>query len=618
MKNKYLFAITYLFLFSFGMPLLAQDSTEHKRCSSQEVHQYLMSTDSVYRKNRQEIEEAILHFSQSAQARLSGQGVITIPVVFHIIRSPTGAYDVSDALIQTQIKQLNDDFRRTNTDRVNTGAGFKDRSADCEIQFRLATRDPNGLPTTGITRLNDTLKAGTTTDISGRIMPVTIWDRNRYLNIWTAKLQGGLLGYAPFPGGSAASDGIVVSYSTIGSLLNTPALLPYNKGRTATHEIGHWLGIFHIWGDDGGSCSGSDLVADTPNQGAENNVTPTYPLLDGCSPTAPGVMFMNYMDYVNDQTMNAFTNGQKTRMMAALNSTRSSLLTSDGCLPFTPDFALNANIGTQDAAQGNSLLYTINTTALNGYSGTVNLSTQDLPANCTATFSTNSVTAGSSSTLTLSVGGGVAPGFYNLNVNASGKLLPLTFRVTSVVISVELSQFEAKIQDKAVELAWTTESEINNLGFEIQKSDDYGVKNAPFFAKIGFVHGSDNQQIQNNYQFYDTDVKAGTTYYYRLKQMDKDGKITYSKIVSASFGSNEDILLSPNPAKSFLDLTFLGKSKNDAKIEIISINGQRMAYQVWERDKPLLRLDLSSLPSGLYFLKCQIGERFIVKKVVLE
>jgi hypothetical protein len=124
-------------------------------------------------------------------------------------------------------------------------------------------------------------------------------DRDRYLNLWTCNLGSNLLGYATFPGGNASIDGVVIGYQYFGSVgFVSP---PFNKGRTATHEIGHWLWLYHIWGDDNGSCGGSDLVADTPNQGAEFYGCPAYPNLDNCSPNPPGVMSMNYMDYTDDR-----------------------------------------------------------------------------------------------------------------------------------------------------------------------------------------------------------------------------------------------------------------------------------------------------------------------------
>jgi hypothetical protein len=157
------------------------------------------------------------------------------------------------------------------------------------------------------------------------------WDRNKYLNVWVCDLGSSLLGYAQFPGGAAATDGVVLHYRYTGK---TGALAPYNKGRTATHEIGHWLGMRHIWGDDGSSCSGSDFCNDTPNQAGENYgcFTAGSVQTDGCTGTSPGVMWSNYMDYTDDACMYFFTANQKTRMWAVLNGSRLALQTSTGCV----------------------------------------------------------------------------------------------------------------------------------------------------------------------------------------------------------------------------------------------------------------------------------------------
>ena len=143
------------------------------------------------------------------------------------------------------------------------------------------------------------------------------------LNIWVCNLGQGLLGYAQFPGGNPSTDGVVILYSAFGSknIFKTGRYsTPYDLGRTATHEVGHWLNLRHIWGDDGGACSGSDLVDDTPNQGDENYGVPSFPTVS-CSNGPNGDMFMNYMDYTDDRGMYMFTALQKSRMEALFTST---------------------------------------------------------------------------------------------------------------------------------------------------------------------------------------------------------------------------------------------------------------------------------------------------------
>ncbi|MEM7041014.1 MAG: zinc metalloprotease, partial [Bacteroidota bacterium] len=221
-----------------------------------------------------------------------------------------------------------EDFRRNNADRQNTPSAFTGVAADSEIEFCLATTDPNGNPTNGITRTftnstsfsaNDAMKFQSS---GGK----DAWPTGQYLNMWVCNLGGGLLGYAQFPGsGSASTDGVVVGYNYFG---NTGAVsAPFNKGRTTTHEVGHWLNLRHIWGD--ANC-GNDFVSDTPTQQSDNSGCPNHPL-PSCGNS--GDMFMNYMDYTNDACMNLFTEGQKDRMRAVVGpgGFRSSLLSSLGC-----------------------------------------------------------------------------------------------------------------------------------------------------------------------------------------------------------------------------------------------------------------------------------------------
>ena len=257
-----------------------------------------------------------------------GQGIITIPVVVHVVWN-TNQENISDTQIESQIEILNADFRRTNIDKINTPSVWGSIAADCEIAFCLAQTDPNGNITTGITRTqtnetsfsmnNDPVKHTSSGGINA-------WPNNDYLNIWVCDLSGGVLGYAIPPSNSIGStDGVVVGYKYFGN----SNYAPYNKGRTATHEVGHWLNLDHIWGAGAGNC-GNDHVVDTPKQETENYSCPAFPLHPNACVTnnANGDMFMNYMDYTNDACMNLFTNGQKNRMLAAINLYRSNMVTN--------------------------------------------------------------------------------------------------------------------------------------------------------------------------------------------------------------------------------------------------------------------------------------------------
>jgi hypothetical protein len=251
--------------------------------------------------------------------------VIRIPVVVHVVYN-TSSQNVSDEQVKSQIDALNRDFRRQNADSVNTPARFKSLAADVPVEFVLATADPEGRPTNGIVRRQTNVTYWNSDD---KIKSTAqggddAWDSHSYLNLWVGNLRS-LLGYSSVLGCDPAKDGIVINITAFGTINAGGA---YNMGRTVVHEVGHWLGLRHIWGD---TYCGDDLVDDTPKQG---NFTAGCPntFRSSCSNGTLGDMYMNYMDYTNDACMNLFTQGQKQRMMSmfAPGGPRQNLLQSKG------------------------------------------------------------------------------------------------------------------------------------------------------------------------------------------------------------------------------------------------------------------------------------------------
>ena len=247
---------------------------------------------------------------------------MSIPVVVHVVYR-RDAENISDAQVKSQIAVLNKDFRATNTDKSGVPPVWKSLISDTNIQFALATRDPQGKATTGITRTKTT-RASFPADNSVKKSSAggkTAWPAKRYLNMWVCNLGDGLLGYAQFPAGPPATDGVVILHSAFGTRGSVKP--PFNLGRTATHEVGHWLNLRHIWADTLG-CGGLDFVADTPNAAGPNFGKPAFPTIT-CNNGPNGDMFMNYMDYVDDGAMFMFTNGQSARMNACLIGPRAGL-----------------------------------------------------------------------------------------------------------------------------------------------------------------------------------------------------------------------------------------------------------------------------------------------------
>jgi Pregnancy-associated plasma protein-A/Secretion system C-terminal sorting domain len=299
---------------AFVPPAHRTCATMDKMVESLQEHPELVSTFNNY-----EYQMAQLLANPSINKT---QGIITVPVVIHVVyRQAAG--NISDAQIQSQIVALNADYRRQNADASSTPANFLPAAADCGIEFCLASTDPQGNPTSGVTRVSTTTSNIGSTNTYYTVDPA--WDRNKYLNIWVCEIGGGTLGFAYLPGTAPASyDGVVIDYRYFGT--TGTAQYPFNKGRTATHEVGHWFNLRHIWGDNP-DCGVDDLIGDTPIQGNENYNCPTNAI--SCS--NGGDMSMNYMDYTDDRCMNIFTQGQSARMNAALNGPRASLQSSNGC-----------------------------------------------------------------------------------------------------------------------------------------------------------------------------------------------------------------------------------------------------------------------------------------------
>lgn len=295
---------------------------KRRQCGTMVLHEKLSERYPSYRRNQARIEEGIRRSIMSGAAERLLRKLITIPVVVHVVWKKQ-AENISDAQIKSQIDVLNKDFKATNPDKSKVPPVWSGLVSDANLNFALAKKDPKGKTTSGITRTQTTRDSfGTGNDVKkaskGGAAP---WPADKYLNLWVCNLSDNLLGYAQFPGGPAATDGVVILFSAFGT--SGAAAPPFNLGRTATHEIGHWLNLRHIWGDRN-DCGGTDFVTDTPNQQLPNTGKPTFPHLT-CNNGPNGDMFMNYMDYVDDDTMFMFTPGQVVRMNATLVGPRKKI-----------------------------------------------------------------------------------------------------------------------------------------------------------------------------------------------------------------------------------------------------------------------------------------------------
>jgi len=295
-------------------------------CISHEMMLEQLKTNPEFAANMAKLEQETKAFEyQTEYNPKSKSATKIIPVVFHVIHQ-YGSENISRAQCLDQLRVLNEDFRRKNADTTNTPAPFKPLGADVSIEFRIAKKDPNGNCTDGVNRVYSPL----TFSARDNVKSLIYWPSNKYLNVWVVGYitsssstgTGYVVGFAQFPGGSASTDGIVVRHDFLGNIGTASG----ERGRTSTHEVGHWLNLRHIWGD---ATCGNDQVSDTPTHYEANQSNcPTFPRITTCG-NAPnyngpnGEMFTNYMDYTSASCQNMFSIGQGTRMNAALSSTTS-------------------------------------------------------------------------------------------------------------------------------------------------------------------------------------------------------------------------------------------------------------------------------------------------------
>jgi pregnancy-associated plasma protein-A len=278
----------------------SQESTSEvskRGCASHDVLQEQLRANPELAIKMNEIES----FTEKAirEGRLVN-GKIEIPVVVNVLYR-TAAQNISLAQIQSQIDVLNKDFNATNSDFNQVPALFSGVKANVGITFVLQNVVRKSTNTTSW-GTNDAMKKA-----PKGIAPTT---PTTVLNLWCCNMGGGILGYAQFPGGPSSTDGVVIDDNAFGT--TGTAAYPFNLGRTATHEVGHWMNLRHIWGD---ATCGNDQVADTPLHNTANYGAPAYPHYSTCSGN-PVEMTMNYMDYTDDRAMYMFSEGQKTRMSA--------------------------------------------------------------------------------------------------------------------------------------------------------------------------------------------------------------------------------------------------------------------------------------------------------------
>ena len=460
--------LTIATVFCCSLALFSQ-APPQRNCGTLQHHEYLKQTRPNYEADLNQYNQVIEQYLAEKAAGLSvgktAVTTITVPVVVHIVYRTAGE-NISNAQASSQVTVLNNDFAKLNLDASKvTQPTFSTVASGAQIRFCLAQRDPNGNPTTGIVHYSTTVTSFGTNDAvkSSATGGADAWDVTKYVNIWVCNMGASLLGYGEFPTGSLSNTwGLVLHYKYTGS--GGSAIAPYNLGRTGTHEFGHCFNLYHIWGDDGTACTGSDLCSDTPNQSDEHYGCYAQGSIqtDACSPSSPGVMWMNYMDYTDDACMYMFTAQQCARMEAVVNTAPWNILGSSmGCTPiYSLDASMSSIINPLNGSStcNNSIspkvrLTNMGTTALT--SAVVNykmdaLATQTLNWTGSLAFNTSTV-------LTLSTFSGLSNAAHTFSVwvtspnggtdlNSANNSLSSTFTVVSAPAAAALpftERFEA-------------------------------------------------------------------------------------------------------------------------------------------------------------------------------
>jgi hypothetical protein len=625
-----------------------------RNCASQEVLEEQIKVDPTRLQKMEEIERQIQEYARNNPDGGSRM-VITIPVVFHVIWN-TASQNISDAQVMSQLTTLNQDFRALNADISGlNGTVFSGLGADIEINFCLATQDPSGAATTGITRtFTNTTSFGTNdamkfTASGGR----DAWNTARYLNIWVCQLTGGLLGYAQFPGGPASTDGIVCLNTATGN--TGTAAAPYNKGRTATHEIGHWLNLIHIWGD---ATCGNDLVGDTPVHNTANFGCPTYPHLSTCSGT-PTEMTMNYMDYTDDPCMYMFSPGQKTRMRAIVDAggPRALLATSTGCSGSNPPPPPSTCAAPSSVSTGTTTMTSIpvSWSAVTGattYTVEYKISIESnwtIATTTAATTNYNIINLATNTLYNIRVKGNCTSSTYSNVVNAmtiigndpsNGSCTdvyePNSPRLSAkpILLNVDV---RAKISSPADKdfYKFNNTSAARNVNVTLNENPaDYDLK---LYRTSTLVDASENGGTTSESCTYNNNTTPATYYAevygyngsydpnncYKLRAtissapLRGDGSDILEEAVIDLTPIQDEFLIFPNPATSEVSIILPFKENKQGILQITDITGRIIHKEVitGSADQNVFNLDISKFETGMYITTFKIGADIYTQKL---
>jgi len=548
--------------------------------------------------------QATMAISQAQQK--SNAVVYTLPVVVHVVYK-NSTENISDIQIQSQLDILNLDYRKMNAGVGQVPELFANLTADAEIEFCLASVDPNGNSTTGITRTQTNVNSFSATSDnvkSGASGGKSPWDTNRYLNIWICQITDGVLGYGTPPGTPASRDGVVIGYTYFGD--TGTATFPYNEGRTGTHEIGHYLGLRHIWGD--GNCGVDDGINDTPLQEAQYGGCPNFGSTSTISCGSQD-MFMNYMDYTNDACMFMFTQNQVGLMRYVIENYRSTLIQSSavacdptggaGCRDLE-DGSLTMGFEDGENFDGWSVLNN------NGDDKQWNISEGADPewgprtgSKCMAyTWSYTAAADDWFFTPCFSVESArdYELHFWYATGNDPGLTFPEKLRVV-VSSSPDLSNILGTADFGAIEQPYNPDTANNNYENVVITLPDYG--NTDIY--IGFQCYSDADQ-------------------YALLIDDINIIDIIPPVSTQNTIASEAFQIYPNPVSDQLVVDFnFDKTIENLQVNLVDLTGKIIHTTTLENYATgNLQLDVNQYPSGVYFLQVQADRQMITEKIVIR
>ena len=640
----------------------------HIRCASTEYDQYLREqnpkTESIALFEKW-IDKKIKEQKSLQEVASQSGGIIYIPVVVHVIHNGD-AYgineNITDEQVQSQITVMNQDYRKlTGTPGYNTNAV----GADTQVEFVLAKVDPNGNPTNGINRVNLCQASWSTAAINSTVKPTTIWDPMQYMNMWSINFTDtSLLGYAQFPesslGGMATTaqnpntDGVVANYTTFGSsdLASGSFAPPYDKGRTMTHEVGHFLGLRHIWGDNStcpatNTANDKDFVADTPAANAANFGCPTG--TNTCTGNPGNDMIENYMDYTDDTCMSVFTTGQKARIVTVLNgSPRRSTLKSSVKDVAIPLFANDAEVKIENLCTSSSatctntnptspaktiLLYNRGTSNLTSatlsynFNGSTNYThnwTGSLAPNKYAQITLANSTSNGLLTVTVTTANGVA------DQRASNNVATKTFGSVLSYANATTFTFTLIGDSYGSETTWSLKNQAGTTLYSggpytdittgTQTLVDAEVWTLPangcYYLTVNDSYGDGlyDGVSQGVYT-----VTAGSTTVVDVQDFVVAGNPANTLVSSVSYFTNnaalesesfdifESVTLYPNPAKDRITISIPQGLAVTGNFDVYNAIGQKITTKKVTTENDLT-INTNNYQAGIYFINLTIGE----------